>query len=327
MQCTCIEYPKLTLSLSLYIYTYRKADRVLLASVVFDHFLSLSRLRAAARLLQHGSLGEDRSYQQTWLHCPPFRSRCDGRKNIAFSEIRQYNDSGAFWDVSPFFFIRMFINFPKLKHWVSSSMDKTRQVNQRLIVQGKLDREDPATWPIEVKRLERFGVGYDSEWPTYNMTIMETVRSDSLPKLTLGLRFLNKMTQMGFWFQKYDELQESVDSDGKASRKVEVGFLWFSFLGWKKWWSKWFGPTKMTSSKPWDAKVRQSAKCPTTVYVKNLAFNVDETTLEQHFQLLVANYNDSFRPQVPMLGHGRRTERHDWIFMNHDFHQLKTTAR
>ena len=57
----------------------------------------------------------------------------------------------------------MFINFPKLKHWVSSSMDKTRQVNQRLIVQGKLDREDPATWPIEVKRLERFGVGYDSE--------------------------------------------------------------------------------------------------------------------------------------------------------------------
>lgn len=30
--------------------------------------------------------------------------------------------------------------------------------------------------------------------------------------------------------------------------------------------------------------VRQSAKCPTTVYVKNLAFNVDETALEQHFQ-------------------------------------------
>ena len=42
----------------------------------------------------------------------------------------------------------MFINFPKLKHWVSSSLDKTRQVNQHLIVQGKLDREDPATWPF-----------------------------------------------------------------------------------------------------------------------------------------------------------------------------------
>ncbi|CAJ1403568.1 unnamed protein product [Effrenium voratum] len=30
--------------------------------------------------------------------------------------------------------------------------------------------------------------------------------------------------------------------------------------------------------------VKQSAKCPTTVYVKNLAFNVDEPQLTQHFE-------------------------------------------
>jgi RNA recognition motif-containing protein len=31
--------------------------------------------------------------------------------------------------------------------------------------------------------------------------------------------------------------------------------------------------------------VRQSAKCPTTVYVKNLAFNVDDESLTKHFEL------------------------------------------
>ena len=31
-------------------------------------------------------------------------------------------------------------------------------------------------------------------------------------------------------------------------------------------------------------KVRQSAKCPTTVYVKNLAFDVDDAALTKHFE-------------------------------------------
>ena len=150
-------YKVYILSLSLYIYIcpeiHRKQDRVLLTSGVFHHFLSLSLARlGAAHLLHYSS-------SKLMVPCnmdPPARIVSFTSKRDSIVPLANATGNCAFpTSVGVQRFWRLFRCFPFF--FITCKTFKTqgclgflhpwvRQVNQRLIVQGKLDREDPATW-------------------------------------------------------------------------------------------------------------------------------------------------------------------------------------